>query len=132
MAGIKALVCPHHSHQILCLGQIDDVMGIAREHMDCLNVLTGRLELYYLVIPNFSLLNQPMTRYYDEKFPLGVMPVLTLSNTRLCDIDGDLTAGVCFQKLRKAPSLIPIHFERKRHLVRGQIGCRPQSYPHSF
>ena len=67
-------------------------------------------------------LDKSMTCYHNKLLPLGVMPVLTLSNTRLCDIDRDLTAGGCFQKLRKAPSLIPIHFERKRHLVRGQIG----------
>ena len=38
--GIELLIGPHHRNQILRLGQIDNIMGIARQHMHCLDLLS--------------------------------------------------------------------------------------------
>ena len=41
MLGVKALVGPHHRHQIFRIGEVDDIMGVPRQHMHRLNLLSG-------------------------------------------------------------------------------------------
>ena len=40
VAGIKGLVGPHHRHQVFGVGQIDDVVGVAGEHDDALDLIS--------------------------------------------------------------------------------------------
>ena len=43
--GVEDLVCPYHSHKIFGLREIDDVVGVAREHVNDLKVVAAHLKL---------------------------------------------------------------------------------------
>ena len=76
-------------------------MGVARKHMHGLYLLSGDFKIQYrigislLIHADFSLLNQAVARHHDKKFPLGMMPVLSLRHARPADIYGKLTAFLC-------------------------------------
>ena len=44
MAGVKLLVGPHDCHQIFRFTQIDNIVGIARQHMNSLDPVAADLE----------------------------------------------------------------------------------------
>ena len=50
------------------------------------------------------------------------MPMLSLRDSRLTDIDGDLSAILRMHKFRKRTTRIHVHFQRIRELVLRQIG----------
>ena len=50
------------------------------------------------------------------------MPMLSLRDSRLTDIDGDLSAILRMHKSRKRTTRIHVHFQRIRELVLRQIG----------
>ena len=107
MPGIKGLVGPHHRHQVLGVAEVDDVVGVSRQHMDGFNLLPAHvirengIRLSVFIHPHPPFLDTGMTGHDDEKFPLGVMPVLALGDTGLADIDRYLAAGGCLDQLRK-------------------------------
>lgn len=59
--------------------------------MNSLNLITAYLKFNHFICPDFSLLNQAMTGYNNKKFPFAVVPVLTLCDTGLRDVDTELT-----------------------------------------
>ncbi len=78
---IKLLIGPHHRHQIFCLRKIDNIMGIARQHMYRLNLIPGnfkashRIRLPVFIKPNPSFLNQSMPRHDNKKYsPAAYVP----------------------------------------------------------
>ncbi len=84
-SGIKYLITGHDSHQILRLGQIYDIVGPARYHVDSLYLVTANLELHRLVLlaclgvdTYLTLLDEAMSGNHYKKLPLRVMPMLTL------------------------------------------------------
>ena len=83
MAWVKLLVYPHQGHQILRVGQIDDVVGITGQHMNRLDLLTRNVKAEHLVAADSALLNAPATGHHDEELPLGIMPVLPLGDAGL-------------------------------------------------
>jgi hypothetical protein len=71
---IENLVAVHHGHQVLSFRKFDDIVCIARDHDNTLDIVTA-----HLIIEDFSLriifiakLNQTMTTYNNELLPLGV------------------------------------------------------------
>ena len=58
-----------------------------------------------------------MTRDYDEELPLGVVPMLAFGDTRLGDIDADLSAIQGVDQLRETASVIHIHLQGECHLL---------------
>ena len=83
MVGVKLLVGPHDCHQIFRLTQIDNVVGIARQHMDGLDSVTADLKFDLFIGADLAFLNQPVSGHHHEKFPLAVVPVLPLGNAGL-------------------------------------------------
>ena len=83
MAGVKRLVGPHDGHQVFRFTEIDDVVGIARQHMDGLNPVAADLKSDFFIGADSALLNQPVSGHHHEKFPLAVVPVLPLGNAGL-------------------------------------------------
>ena len=81
--------------------EIDDVMGIARQHMDSLNLIAADPELQHLVRAYFTLLDEGLSGDDDEKLPLTVMPVLSLRNTWLGNIHRKLAMISSLKKLCK-------------------------------
>ena len=116
MFWIKDLIGPHHSHQILCFRQIDDVVGVAREHMDGLDPVPAHLELQHFLRADLPLLNETVARHHDEELPLAVVPVLALGDAGLGDVHGKLAVIDRFQEFRKAASRIAVHLQIKGDL----------------
>ena len=101
--GIEHLVAIHHSYQIFGLGEVDDVVSIAREHMDSLDVVTRDFPLQHTAIGivEVALLDKAVTRHHNELLELGVVPVLALGDAGLGDVDAHLTGIVCVYQLGK-------------------------------
>ena len=83
MLRIKEFVCPHQRDKVFRIREIDDVVGIARQHVHCPDSLSADLKFNHLVRPDLPLLNQAMTGNDDKEFPLAVVPVLALGDSRL-------------------------------------------------
>ncbi len=90
MPGVKHLVGPHDGDQILGVAEVDDVVGVAGQHVDGLNAVAGDLELQDLVAADPALLNEAVAGDDDEELPLGVVPMLALGDAGSGDIHGKL------------------------------------------
>ena len=122
MIRVEALVCPHDGYKIFRIGQIDDIMRVSGEHMNCLYLLAAHLEVEHFFRADLPLLDQRLAGNHNEEFPLGMMPMLTLGDSGLGDIHAELAAVLGTQQLRKAAPGIHIHFQRECCLFLGQIG----------
>ena len=109
MAGVKLLVGPHDSHQVFRVAQVDNVVGVAGQHVHCLDVVTVHLEFQDFLRTDFPLLDEAMAGHYHKELPLGVVPVLALGDPRLGDVHGELSAISGFQQLREAAPIIHVH-----------------------
>jgi len=118
---IKYLIAIHYRNQILGLGEVDDVVGIARQHVDSLNLIPKDLELYDLVGAQLALLDQPMAGDYNEELPLGVVPVLAFGDARLGDVDAHLAAPKGVDQLGKGAAVVHIHLEGEGDFLLGQV-----------
>ena len=118
---IEELVGVHDGDEVLSVGEVDVVVGVARQHVDGLDVVATDFELYHLIGAKLALLNQTMSRHYDEELPLGVVPVLTLRDARFRDIDAHLTAVQRMHQFREASAVIHVHLQREGHLLLRQI-----------
>ena len=81
--GIKDLIAGHHGDQILRLGQIDDAVGPAGNHVDALDLLPRDLKFHGLPGVDIPLPNQAVTMHHDELLPFAVVPVLPLGDAGL-------------------------------------------------
>lgn len=122
MVRVKDLVAGHDRHQIFRLGQVDDVVGPAGDHMDRLDLIPGNLKLHRLAGVDVPLLNQAVTGHDDEQLPFGVVPVLPLGDAGAADVDGHLAAVGGVDELGKGAPVVRIHFQGILELIRGQIG----------
>ena len=61
LAGVEDLVAVHHRHQILGVGEVDNVVRVAWQHVDALDVVAAHLELDDLVGAEFALLDEAVT-----------------------------------------------------------------------
>ena len=122
LVRVKNFITGHHRDQILCITEVDDVMRPSGDHVDCLNLIARYFKLHHLTRGDVALLDQPVAMYHDELLPLAVVPVLTLCNTGLGDIDADLTAICCMHQLSKATTIVTVHLERIFKLLYRQIG----------
>ena len=60
--------------------------------MDCFYLVTAYFKVKDFVGVDTALLDKSVTAYYDEEFPFGVVPMLSLGDARLADIYTDLSA----------------------------------------
>ena len=121
MVGVKLLVRPHDGHQVLGFGEVDDVVGVAREHVHGLNLVAAHLEFHHLVGADLAFLNQGAAAHHNEEFPLGVVPVLALGDSRLGNVHAELAAVRRLQEFGKAAAGVHVHLEREAHLFLGQV-----------
>ena len=89
--------------------------------MDSFNSIPGNLKLHRLSGIDVALLNQTMTSHYDEQFPLAVVPVLPLGDSRATDIDGHLSTICCVNQLCKRTAIVHIHLQGILELVSRQV-----------
>ena len=84
------------------------------QHVDGLGLVAGHLKFQHLAAADAALLNQTVARNHDEKLPLRVVPVLTLCDAGLRDIDAELAAALGFEQLGKAAAGVLIFFSGQR------------------
>ena len=109
MPGIKGLVGPHKGDKVLCLGKVDDVVGIPRQHVHRLNIFPRNPELQHFAGADLSLLDEGPTGDYHEKLPFAMVPVLALSDAGFGDVHTELAAAGGAQQLREASPLVRVH-----------------------
>jgi len=90
--------------------------------VDSFDLIPRNLKLYRFSGVNVSLLNQAMTCNHDEQFPLGIVPVLSLGDAGLTDIDAHLPAIDGVYQLGERATVIHVHFQSVLKFVCGQIG----------
>ena len=100
MISIKYLITNHHRHQILCLRQINNIMGPTRNHINCFYFLSTDFKLNHLSGINIPLLYESVSRSNDKHLSLTIMPVLSFRNTGSTDIHTDLSSILCMQQFR--------------------------------
>ena len=120
---IKYLIAVHHSDQILGVGEVDDVMRIPRQHVNALYVVARDLEFddFPFGVVEVAFLDKPMTSNHDKELPLGVVPVLPLSDARLRNVDGDLPAVEGMHQFGKGASLVDVHLQREGHFFLREV-----------
>ena len=69
MVRVKLLICPHDRYQVLGIGQVDDVVRVAGEHMNGFDLVAADLKFEHLVTADPALLNKSVPRHNNEKFP---------------------------------------------------------------
>ena len=109
MPGIEDFICPHYGDQVFRVGEIDDIVGVSRQHMDSLDTVARDLKLDDFVRTDLALLDEAVTGDNDEELPLAVVPVLSLRDPRLRDIYTELTVICGFQQFRKAAAGVAVH-----------------------
>ena len=91
MLRVEEFIGPHEGDEVFRFGEVDDVVGVARQHVDRLDLLSADLKLQHLIRPDLPFLNQGVTGDDDEELPLAVVPVLPLRDPGLRDIDAELS-----------------------------------------
>ena len=121
--GIKDLVAIHHRDEVLCVGEVDDVMRIPGEHVDALDIVARDFKLDHLAfrVVEVALLDEAVTGDHDKELPLGIVPMLPLGDARFADVDGDLTTVEGMHQLGEGASGVHIHLQRESHFLFGEI-----------
>lgn len=119
---VKNFICPHHRDKVLCLGKIDDVVGIAGKHVNGLYSFSTHLKFNDLVRPNLPFLNEAVTSDHNKELPLAVMPVLAFRDSRFGDIHRKLPMIRGFQQLGERTSIITVHLEIEGNLLFRKVG----------
>lgn len=120
---IKDLVAIHHRDEVLRVGEVDDVVRIAGQHVDALDVVARDLEFDDLPfgVVQVALLDEAVTGDYDKELPLGIVPMLPLGDARLGDVDTHLTAIQGMHQLGEGASVVDVHLQREGHFLLGEI-----------
>ena len=121
LGRVEDFVAVHHRHEVLGVGEIDDVVRVAGKHVDRLDVVAGDFELDDLVGAELAFLNQTMPRDHDKELPLGIMPMLPLRNPGLGDVNGDLAAVKRVNQLRERAAVVNVHLQRESDLLLREI-----------
>ena len=98
-------------------------MGVAWEHVDGLNVVAVNFpfEDFAFGVVEVALLNKAVAFDDNELLKLGVVPVLTLGDAGLADVDADLACVEGMNQLGEAAAVIDIHLQREGSLLIGQV-----------
>lgn len=75
--GVKHFIAVHHRNQIISFGEVDNVVGVAGEHMDDLNVISKDLPFQHLAfrIIEVTLQDEAVAFHYNKLLKLGVVPM---------------------------------------------------------
>ena len=83
---VEDFVAVHDCDEVLCVGEVDDVVGVAWKHVNCFDLVTAHLKIEDFVRTYSALLDKSVAAYYDEEFPFGVVPVLAFGDARFADV----------------------------------------------
>ena len=96
-------------------------MGIAGKHDDGLDFVTTHLVVEDFVGAFLAELDEAVARDNDELFPLGVMPMLSLGDTGLGDVDAYLSAVEGVNQFGERTALVNIHLQVEDGLFLGKV-----------
>ena len=127
---VEGFVAVHHCDEVLSLGKVDDVVGIAWKHDDTLYPVSADFVVEYLVRAFLAELDESVAGDDDEQFPLGVVPVLSLGDAGLGYVYGYLPAVEGVDKLCEAAPVVGVHVQVVYGLLLGQVAqvCAEQAF----
>ena len=108
---VECLVAVHDRHEVLSVGEVDDVVGEAGKHYHALHVLAGDLILNHFIRALPAHLYQPVAADHYELLPFAVVPVLALGDARPADVHADLTAVPRMHELGETSSPVAVHLQ---------------------
>ena len=122
MRWIEHFVRPHERYHVIRT-LVDDVVRVARWNAHHLNLVAAHLVIQDGRIGAIHLpeLDQSRALHDAELLVLRVVPVLSLGDAWLGDVDRDLSTLRRVQNLRKAAPRIAVHRNWVRELVLRQI-----------
>ena len=121
MLWVEHLVAVHDGDEVFGFREIDNVMGIAWEHVDSLDVVATHFEVEDFVTADAAHLNEAMTFDDNKLFPFRMMPMLPFGNAWLTDVDADLTGMCGVDEFCEGTSCIDIHFQWEGYLIFGKV-----------
>jgi len=77
----------------------------------CFDLVAADLEVEDFVGIDPALLDKSVAAYDDEELPLRVVPVLTLGDARLADVDADLTTVEGVDEFGEGTSVVYVHLQ---------------------
>ncbi len=130
MVLVEDLVAIHHRDEVLSLGQVDDVVGIAGKHDYALYPVPADFIVQDLVRAFLTEPDESVSRHDDELLPLCVVPVLPLGNAGLRDVDGHLPAVEEADQLSEAAPFVRVHVQIEDGFLFWQIAkiCTEQAF----
>ena len=123
LIGIEYLVAVHDGNEVFGVREVDDVMCVAREHVDGLNVVAVNFPFkdFTFGVIEVTLLNKSVAFDDDKLLKLGVVPVLALGDARLADVDADLSCIEGMHQFCEAAAVIDVHLQREGGLLVGKV-----------
>lgn len=118
---IENLVAVHDGDEVFGVGEVDDVVGVAGEHDDGLDFVTTNFIVQHFVCAFLAELDEAVARDDDELFPLGVVPMLSLGDTWLRDVDAYLSAVEGVDEFGERTALVNIHLQVEDGLFLGKV-----------
>ena len=118
---IEYLVAVHDGDEVFGVGEVDDVVGVTGEHDDTLDFVTTHLVVEDFVGAFLAELDETVARNDDKLFPLGVMPMLSLGDTGLGDVDAHLSAVEGVDEFGERTAGIDIHLQIEDGLFLGKV-----------
>ena len=111
LIGVKDFVAIHYCYEVFGVGEVDDVVSVAREHDDRLYLVAADfiVEDFGSGVVLVAELDESVTADYDELFPLGVVPMLTFGDAGLGDVDAYLSAVEGVDQFCERTSIIDVH-----------------------
>ena len=67
MPGIEDFICPHYGDQVFRVGEIDDIVGVSRQHMDSLDTVARDLKLDDFVRTDLALLDEAVVAHLPQR-----------------------------------------------------------------
>ena len=119
MRRVKGFVGPHDGNQVLGVAQVDNVMGIAGQHMYRLDMFAANLKVEHFIGTHLPLLDEPVAADHHEELPLGMVPMLAFGDAGLGDVHTHLPTFVAAKQLRKGATVIHVHFQGKGRFLLG-------------
>ena len=91
LSSIKLFVCPHYRYQVFGLGEVDDVMCVAGEHVYGFYLVATYFELYHLVGAYLAFLYKSVTTHHYKELPFAVVPMLSFGDAGFRDVYAHLS-----------------------------------------
>ncbi len=119
--GVECLVAVHHRDEVFGVREVDDVVGVAREHDYGLYAVAAHFVFENLVGAFLPHLYQAAALDHDELLPLAVVPVLPLGDAGPGDVHAHLAAVWCVHQLGEGAAVVAVHLQVEHGLFSRQV-----------